>query len=169
MAYIKAVLWRQGYIVDQNPDRATLGHISLGKRVGGQEGDNPPCACLLVTTPNNTQADNLLQRVHEENYANEVFCEQGLGDHPAPWLRLRAQRAAGPPQHRSFHQDKLQDTLGRTRGCKCTIGLALNRCRVLFPAAGTVANHHRLLLGAAQGKAQTRCVFNIEDEASIFQ
>ena len=90
MACIKAVLWQQGCIVAQNPDVADPGSINLGKRVGGVEGDNPPRSCLLVAAPTNAQVDNLLQRVHEESYSDEVFCEEVLTDHPAPLLRLGA-------------------------------------------------------------------------------
>ena len=102
MACIKAVLWQQGYIVAQNLEPADPGTINQGKRVGGPQGDNSPCSCVLVTAPTNAQVDNLLQRVHEESYGDAMFRDQMLADHPAPWLRLRAQRAAAPPQLRSF-------------------------------------------------------------------
>ena len=67
----------------------------MGKRVGSPEGGNPPWSYLLVTAPTNAQVDNLQHRVHEECYSYKVFRKEVLADHPAPWLRLRAQRAAG--------------------------------------------------------------------------
>ena len=155
VACIKAVLWQQGYIVAQNQCPTDPGTINLGKKVGGSEGDNTLCSCLLVTAPTNAQVDTLLQHVHKESYADEVFREQVLGDGPTTWLRRHAQRAAAPPALKSFDQDKVPETPGRTLGCKCTITCALNNCRVLFATAGMVANHHRLPLGAAPGKAQT--------------
>ena len=104
--------------------------------------------------------------MHEESYDDEVFRDEVLADHPGPWLRLRAQRVAAPPWLRSFDQDKVQQTLGRNPGCKRSIGCALNRCRVVFATAGMVANRHRLLLGAAPGRPQTRFAVSFVDEAS---
>ena len=149
VACIKAVLWQQGYIVAQNPYPAHPGTISQGKRVRGPEGDNRPRLCVLLTTPTNAQVDNLLSRVHEKSYVDRVFRAHVIGDHPAPWLRLRAQRAAAPPGLRSYDQEKVQETLGDTLGCRPTLACALNSCRVVFATAGMVANRHRLLLGAA--------------------
>ena len=80
----------------------------MGKRVGGPEGDNPPHSCLLVFAPINAQVDNLLQRVHKESHSHEVYDDEALTDHPAPWLHLRAQRVAAPPRLGSFDQDNVQ-------------------------------------------------------------
>ena len=102
------------------------------------------------------QVDNPLSRVHDECYNDVVFHDRVLGDHPAPWLRLRAQRATAPPGLASFDQLKVQETLGNTRGCKATVTSALNSCHVMFATAGMVANRHKLLLGVAPGKPQIR-------------
>ena len=169
VACIKAVLWQQGFIVPQEPDAANLGTINLGKRVGGLEGDNPPRSCMLVTAPTNAQVDNLLSRVHEECYDDSVFRDKVLGNHSAPWLRLRAQPATtttAPPGLASFDQMKVHETLGNTPGCKPTLTCALNSCRVVFTPAGMVANRQKLLLGAAPGRPQTRFAFSFVDEAS---
>ena len=120
----------------------------------------------LVAAPANAQADNLVQRVHEDSYSSEVFGDEVLAHHPAPWLSLSSQRATAPPGLRSCDQDKVQKTLGRTPGCKRSIGCALNSCRVVFAAAEMVAHLHRLLLGAAPGRPQIRCAFSFVDEAS---
>ena len=164
MACIKAVLWQQGFLVAQNPDPADMGTVNMGGEVGGPEEDTPPRACVLVTAPTNAQVDMLLTRVHEECYKDTVFRERVLGDHPAPWSRLRAQRATTPPRLASFDQHKVQETLGNPPGCKATLKCALNSCRVLFATAGMVANRHKLLLG--KGKGQTRFAFSFVDEAS---
>ena len=119
-----------------------------------------------MTAPTNAQVDNSLSRVHDECYADPVFCEKVLGDHPAPWLRLRAQRAAAPPALQLFDQKRVQETLGNTPRCKPTLTCALNSCRVVFATAGMVANQHRLFLGAAPGRPQTRFAFSFVDEAS---
>ena len=58
----------------------------------------------------------------------------------------------------------MQETLGRTPGCKATLKCALNSCRVLFATVGMVANRHKMLLG--KGKAKTRFAFSFVDEAS---
>ena len=42
VACVKAVLWQQGYIVDQNPDAADPSTINLGRRGRGPKGDSPP-------------------------------------------------------------------------------------------------------------------------------
>ena len=138
----------------------------MGKKVGGPEGDTPPCACVLVTAPTNAHVDNLLTRVHEECYNDAVFHDRVLGDHPAPWLPLRAQRATAPPGRASFDQLKVQETLGNTPGCKATLTCALSSCRVLLGTVGMVANRHKLLLGATAGKQQSRFAFSFVDEAS---
>ena len=70
--------------------------------MGGPEEETPPRACVLVTAPTNAQVDMLLTRVHEECYKDTVFRERVLGDHPAPWLHLRAQRATAPSGLASF-------------------------------------------------------------------
>ena len=106
----------------------------------------------------------LLARVHEECYKDNVFREKVLGDHLAPWLRLRAQRATAPPGLASCDRLKVQETLGNTPGSKATLKCALNSCRVLFAAAGIVANRHKMLLG--KGKEKTRFAFSFVDEAS---
>ena len=144
----------------------TLGTINMGKRVGGPWGNNPPRACVLVTAPTEAQVDNLLSRVHQECYNDVVFRDAVLGDHPAPWLRLRAQRATAPRGLTSFDLLKVQETLGNTPGCKATHTCALNSCRVVFATCGMVANRHKLLLGAAPGKPQARFAFSFVDEAS---
>ena len=105
----------------------------------------------------------LLARVHEECYKDSVFPEKVLGDHPAPWLRLRAQRATAPPGLAPFDQEAVQKTLGRTPGCKATLKRALNSCRVLYATAGMVANRHKMLLG--KGQEKTRFAFSFVDEA----
>ena len=69
----------------------------MGKKVGGAKEDTQPRACLLVAAPTNAQVDMLLARVHKECCKGSVFHENVLGDQPAPWLRLRAQRAIAPP------------------------------------------------------------------------
>ena len=166
VAGIKAVLWQQGPLVAQNPDPANLGTVNMGKKVGGPEGDTPPRACVLLVAPTNAQVDMLLTRVHQECYSDTVFRDTVLGDHPAPSLRLRAQQATAPPGLASFDQLKVQDILGNPPGCKATLKCALNSCRVLFALAGMVANRHKLLLGAAAGKEQTRFAFSFVDEAS---
>ena len=98
-----------------------------------------------------------------EFYKDSVFREKVLGNHPAPWLRLRAQRATSPPGLASFDQLKVQETLGHTPGCKATLKCALNSCRVLLATAGMVANRHKMLLG--KGKEKTRFAFSFVDEA----
>ena len=163
VACIKAVLWQQGLLVAQNRDPANLGTVNIGKQVGGPVGDTP---CVLMTAPTNAHVHNLLTRVHEECHNETVFRDRVLGDHPAPWLRLRAQRATAPPGLASFDPLKVQATLGNTPGCKATLKCDLNSCRVLFATAGMVANRHKLLLGAAAGKQQTRFAFSFADEAS---
>ena len=101
VACIKAVLWQQGLLVAQNPDPADLGTFNMGRKGGGgPEEDTQRRACVLVTAPTNAQVDMLLARVHEECYKDSVFREKVLGDHPAPWLRLRAQRATA---HQAWH------------------------------------------------------------------
>ena len=164
VACIKAVLWQQGLLVAQNPDPADLGTFNMGRKVGATEEDTQPRACVLVTAPTNAQIDMLLARVHEECSKDNVFREKVLGDHPAPSLRLRAQRATAPPSLAPFDQLKVQETLGRTPGCKATLKCALNSCRVLFATAGMVANRHKMLLG--KGKEKTRFAFSFVDEAS---
>ena len=163
VACIKAVLWQQGLLVAQNPDLAHLGTFNRGRKVGGPEEDTQPPACVLVTAPTNAQVDMLLARVHEECYKDSVFREKVLGDHPAPWLRLRAQRATAPPSLAPFDQLKVQETLGRTAGCKATLKCALNSCCVLFATAGMLATRHKMLLG--KGKEKTRFAFSFVDEA----
>ena len=164
VACIKAVLWQQSLVVALNPDPADMGTVNMGRKVGGPEEDTPAGACVLVTAPRNAQVDMLLTRVHEECYKDGVFCEKVLGDHPAPWLRLRAQRATAPPGLASFDQLKVQETLGNTPGCKAALKCALNSGRVLFATAGMVANRHKMLLG--NGKEKTRFAFRFVDEAS---
>ena len=164
VACIKAVLWQQGLLVAQNPDPADLGTFNMGRKVGGPETDTAPRACVLVTAPTNAQVDMLLARVHEERYKDSVFREKVLGEHPSPWLRLRAQRATAPPCLAPFDQEKVQQTLGRTPGCKATLKCAPNSCRVLFATAGMVANRHKMLLG--KGQEKTRFAFSLVDEAS---
>ena len=93
------------------------------------------------------------------------FPPQVIGDHPAPWLRLRAQRATAPCGLQSFDKKKMQDTLGDTPSCRSTLACALNSCRVVFATAGRVANWHRLFLGAAPGKPQIGFAFSFVDEA----
>ena len=93
-----------------------------------------------------------------------MFRQRVLGDHRAPQLRLRAQRATAPPGLASFDEVKVQETLGNAPGCKATLKCALNSCRVLFATAGMVANRHKLLLG--KGKEQTSFAFSFVDEAS---
>ena len=100
--------------------------------------------------------------MHEECYKDTVFREKVLGDHPAPWLRLRAQQATAPPGLASFDQLKVQDTLGNTPGCKATLKCALNSCRVLFATAWMIANRRKMLLG--KGKEKTRFAFSFVDE-----
>ena len=119
----------------------------MGRKVGGRETDTTPRACVLVSAPTNAQVDMLLARVHEECYKDGVIREKVLGDHPAPWLRLRAQRATAPPGLAPFDRETVQKTLGRTPGCKATLKCALNSCPVLFATAGMVANRHKMLLG----------------------
>ena len=164
VACIKAVLWQQGLLVAQNPDPADRGTLNMGRKVGGPETDTQPRACVLVTAPTNAQVDMLLARVHEECYKDSVFREMVLGDYPAPWLRLRAQRATAPPGLAPFDQEAVQKTLGRTPGCKATPKCALHSCRVLFATAGMVANRHKMLLG--KGQEKTRFAFSFVDEAS---
>ena len=164
VACIKAVLWQQGLLVAQNPDPADLGTFNMGRKVGGPERDTQPRACVLVTAPTNAQVDMLLARVHKECYKDSVFREKVLREHSAPWLRLRAQRATAPPGLAPFDHEKVQQTLGRTPGCKATLKCALNSCRVLFATAGMVANRHKMLLG--KGQEKTRFAFNFVDEAS---
>ena len=164
VACIKAVLWQHGLLVAQNPDPADRGTFNMGRKVGGPEEDTQPRACVLVTAPTNAQVEMMLARVHEECYKDSVFREKVLGDHPAPWLRLRAQRATAPPGLAPFDELKVQETLGRTSGCKATLKCALNSCRVLFATAGMVANRHKMLLG--KGKEKTRFAFSFVHEAS---
>ena len=166
VACIKAVLWQQGLLFAQTSDPSNLGTVNMGKKVGGPKGDTPSHASVLVTAPTNAQDDNLLSRVHKECYNDTVFRDRVLGDHPVPWLRLRALRATAPPGLASFDQLKVQETLGNTPGCKATLTYALNYCRVLFPTAGMVANRHKLLLGAVRGKPQTGFAFSFVDEVS---
>ena len=104
VACIKAVLWQQALVVAQNPDPADLGTFNIRRKVGGPEEDTQPRACVLVSAPTNAQVDMLLARVHEECYKDSVFREKVLGEHPAPWLRLRAQRATAPPGLAPFDQ-----------------------------------------------------------------
>ena len=143
VACIKAVLWQQGLIVPQNPHLANLGTINTSIRVGFPEGNTPPRACVLVTAPTKAQVDTLLSRVHDECYNDVVFRNRVLGNHPTPWLRLRAQRATAPPRLASFDWLKVQETLGNTPGCKATLTCALSSCRVVFATAGMVANRHK--------------------------
>ena len=164
VACIKAVLWQQGLLVAQNPHPADLGTLNMGRKVRGPETDTPPRACVLVTAPTNAQVDMLLARVHEECYKDSVFREKMLGEHPAPWLRLRAQRATAPTGLAPFDQEAVQKTLGKTPSCKPTLKCALNSCRVLFATAGMVANRHKMLLG--KGQEKTRFAFSFVDEAS---
>ena len=164
VACIKAVLWQQGLLVAQNPDPADPGTLNMGRKVGGPETDTQPRACVLVTAPTNAQVDMLLARVHDECYKDSVFREKVLGDHPDPWLRLRAQRATAPPALAPFDQEAVQKTLGRTPGCKPTLKCALNSCHVLFATAGMVANRHKMLL--QKGEEKTRFAFSFADEAS---
>ena len=98
-------------------ERIGRGTIKHGKRAGGPKGNDPPRSCVLVTAPTNAQVDNLLQRVQEDSYIDDMFREQVRADNPVPWLPQRVQRAAPPPQLRSFNQDKVQETLGSTLGC----------------------------------------------------
>ena len=135
VACIKAVLWQQGLLFAPNPKPANLGTINTGKKVGGHKGDTPLRACVLVTAPTNAQADNLLSRVHDECYDDLVFRDSVLGDLPAPWLRLRAQRATTPPGLASFDRLKVQETLGNTPCYKATLTCALNSCCVLLATA----------------------------------
>ena len=102
VACIKAVLWQQGLLVAQNPDPADLRTFNMGRKVGGPEEDTQPRACVLVTAPTNAQVDMLLARVHKDCYKDSVFREKVLGEHPPPWLRLRAQRATAPPDLAPF-------------------------------------------------------------------
>ena len=164
VACIKAVLWQQGLLVAQNPEPADRSTWNMGRKVGGPESDTQPRACVLVTAPTNAQVDMLLARVHEECYKDSVFREKVLGEHPAPWLRLRAQRATAPTGLAPFDQEEVQKTLGKTPGCKPTLKCALNSCRVLFATAGMVANRHKMLLG--KGQEKTRFAFSFVDEAS---
>ena len=164
VACIKAVLWQQGLLVAQNPEPADPGTWNMGRKVGGPETDTPPRACVLVTAPTNAQVDMLLARVHEECYKDSVFREKVLGEHPAPWLRLRAQRATAPTGLAPFDQEAVQKTLGKTPDCKPTLKCALNSCRVLLATAGMVANRHKMLLG--KGQEKTRFAFSFVDEAS---
>ena len=164
VACIKAVLWQQGLLVAQNPDPADMRTVNMGRKMGGPEEDTAPRACVSVTAPTNAQVDMLLTRVHEECYKDTVFLERVMGDHPAPWLRLSAQRATAPPGLVSFDHHKVQETLGNTSGCKATLKCAVNSCRVLLATAGMVANRHKPLLG--KGKGQTRFAFSFVDEAS---
>ena len=160
VACIKAALWQQGLLVAQNPDPADLGALNMGRKVGGPETDTPPPACVLVTAPTNAQVDMLLARVHKECYKDSVLREKVLGEHPAPWLRVRAQRATTPTGLAPFDQEAVQ----KTPGCKPTLKCALNSCRVLFATAGMVANRHKMLLG--KGQEKTRFAFSFSDEAS---
>ena len=164
VACIKAVQWQQGLPVAKNPDPADVGALNMGRKVGGPETDTQPRACVLVTAPTHAQVDMLLARVHEECYKDSVFREKVLGDHLAPWLRLRAQRATAPPGLAPFDQEEVQKTLGRTPGCKATLKCALNSCRVLFATAGTVANRHKMLL--VKGQEKTRFAFSFVHAAS---
>ena len=164
VACIKAVLWQQGLLVAQYPDPVDLGTLNMGRKVGGPETDTKPRACVLVSASTNAQVDMLLARVHEECYKDSVFREKVLGDHPAPWLRLRAQRATAPPGWAPFDREAVQKTLSCTPGCKATLKCALNSCRVLFATAGMVANRHKMLLG--KGQEKTRFAFFFLDEAS---
>ena len=136
----------------------------MSRKVGGRETYTQPRACVLVTAPTNAQVNMLLARVHEECYKDSVFREKVLGDHPAPWLRLRAQLAAAPPGLAPFNQEEVQRTLRCTLGCKATLKRALNSCRVLFATAGMVANRHKMVLG--KGQEKTRFAFSFVDEAS---
>ena len=136
----------------------------MGRKLGGPEEDTQPRACVLVNAPKNAQVDMLLARVHEECYKDNVFREKVLGDHPGPWLRLRAQRATAPLGLAPFDQLKVQETLERTPSCKATLKCALSSRRVLFATAGMAANRQKMLLG--KGKAQTRFAFSFVDEAS---
>ena len=125
-----------------------------------------PLSCVLVTTPTNAHVDNLLSQVHDECYAQPVVREMVLGDHPASRLRLRAQQAAAIPALQSLDQNKGQETVGNTPGWKPTMTCALISRRVVFATARMVANRHRLLLGAAPGRPQTRFALSFLDEAS---
>ena len=87
---------------------------------------------MLLTAPTNAQVNMLLTRVHQECYSDTVFRQRVLGKNPAPWLRLRAQRATAPTGPASFDQHKVLETSGNTPGCKATLKCALNSCRVLF-------------------------------------
>ena len=79
-----------------------------------------------------------------------------IADHPAPWLRLRAQRGAAPAALQSFDQNEVQETLRNTLFCKPTLACALNSCCVVCATAGMVANRHTLPFGVALGRA-LRC------------
>ena len=164
VACIKAVLWQQGLLVAQNPEPADRSTWNMGREVGGPESDTQPRACVLVTASTNAQVDMLLARVHEQCYKDSVFREKVLGEHPAPWLRLRAQWATAPTGLAPFDQEEVQKTLGKTPGCKPNLKCALNSCGVLFATAGMVANRHKMLLG--KGQEKTRFAFSFVDEAS---
>ena len=79
----------------------------MGERVGGVEGDTPPRACLLATAPTNAQVNNWLSCVHDKCYNDVVFRDRVLGDHPAPLLRLHAQRTTAPLGLASFDELKV--------------------------------------------------------------
>ena len=152
VACIKAVLWQQGPLVAQNPDSADLGTLNMGRKVGGPETDTQPRACVLVTAPTNAQVDMLLARMHEECYKDSVFREKVLGDHPAPWLRLQAQRATAPPGLAPFDQEAVQKTLGRTPGCKPTLKCALDPAVCCLPRLGWLLTGTRCCLGKGRKK-----------------
>ena len=92
-----------------------------------------------------------------------MFHEKVVGNHRAPWLALRAQRATAPPELASFDQLMVQETSGNTAGCKATLKCGLNSCCVLFATAGLVANRHKIPPG--KGKEKTRFAFSFVDEA----
>ena len=111
------------------------------------------------------KVDTFLALVHEESYSDEVFRDYVLGEHMAPWLRLRAHRAIAPRGLKTFDREKVHETSGNTTDCKCILAFALNTSHVLFATARMVASRHRLLLVAATRKAQMRFAFCFVHEA----
>ena len=88
--------------------------LTLAPSIWARSGGVPPRTCVLVSAPTNAQVDNLLSRVHDECYNDTVFRDRALGDHPAPFLRPRGQRATAAPGLASFDQLKVHETLGNT-------------------------------------------------------
>ena len=162
MACIKGVM--RHYIMHA-PDKKKTDTRNMGKK-GGVHMKTPPRACILVTAPTNAQVDNPMQPVIRSAEDDPLFLKEVLQDHPAPWMRLRAQRGQTPPGLEHCNQPAVQKTLDQYVGCDASFACALNSVRVVFATAGMVAGQRRLLLGAPLGKPQTRFALSFVDESS---